>query len=658
VGGDRPKVTALPINYFTDDAGPMVFTIYKVEGKQGTTYIDHQGNSYESLDKWKRHNDLPPGKVAFAKDMALDSLRSNKPQLEIIDTDPNGYKKTMSILKYTAMGLGVAGLVAATGGYGAVALSLLVASGTVGAAHGAEQLRNMNARGEDIWSWSNPNVVHAWFELGSSAASVVGGAAFKAAQLAPGVSRTSNALIQTSAMVNATGFAIDNAAVAYLAKDLYQNWENLSPAERSQGMAQLAFHGALGYGMPKALGGSFFDGFNVPKMRQEMLAQVYVRGSEHDAFVAKNLSAINNTNQIPDIDISVPIRPDASLKLGEMRANYDQNSGKFIDITYHPGSQYTWAEIAVHLDTATRNAGSLRKRASNVLREKPEPVASADRDATLEINKLALKASVLENQLISPSVSASERWRINAELIELKQQIQQLKSQRSGVDEPGAGFIAQPGKTNNSAIVSANLTKRDIEHINRGEFSANGIHRSGGHGYQANRQELLKNGYTEINEAEYLTLYKAEKKYVSDLKVWMNAPRRGATRGGARPNPEDYGLSKGYKTLDQRKVFYMKAQSNGYFKGGISPAKNPIHRDGKTWFPNNWDEKVQNTVADYISNMPKTQSDSLTIQTGWVKYENGSIVVKKSANSQDGFIKVNLLTDNQGERTLFPDQFQ
>jgi hypothetical protein len=198
-------------------------------GQKDQFLKDPAGFVVKKINKTSTHkydcNDLPIGKAVFAKNMELGALQSENPQLERIHTDPKDHKKGKKVLMCSALALGTAALRRIPGG-GSSASTLMLYSALFGAAHGGETLRNMHTRGEEIFSW-NSNVVHAWFELGGSAFGGMGIGGAKIAQMMPKVSNASRAIAGGAAVTSTAGFVIDNAAMGYIGKELFQNWENL-----------------------------------------------------------------------------------------------------------------------------------------------------------------------------------------------------------------------------------------------------------------------------------------------------------------------------------------------------------------------------------------------------------------------------------------------
>lgn len=201
----------------------------------------------------------------------------------------------------------------------------------------------------------------------------------------------------------------------------------------------------------------------------------------------------------------------------------------------------------------------------------------------------------------------------------------------------------------------SDLTDEEMGHILDGEFSAENIHVSGGHGFPQNIQQLRSKGYTQIPRAEFDHRFALEKPYDDAMKAWQNGNRK--TRG-PRPRKENYDLAADHVTMREQKVFYFDPVGGGSYKGGVFPAKNPIHIDGKTWLPSGWKEpEVEAVTRHMIATVTPTMNEqgTMKIYTTFVKIENG--VIETSATAAPGFFKVSLL-DNGTKRTLFPQMNQ
>jgi hypothetical protein len=201
----------------------------------------------------------------------------------------------------------------------------------------------------------------------------------------------------------------------------------------------------------------------------------------------------------------------------------------------------------------------------------------------------------------------------------------------------------------------SDLTDEELEHILDGEFSAENIHVSGGHGYPQNIKKLEAKGYTQISSAEFNQRFALEKPYDDAMKAWKSGNRK--TRG-PRPRKENFGLAADHVTLREQKVFYFDPAGGGSYKGGVLPAKNPIHIDGKTWLPDGWGKTDVEAVTRHMIatvNPTTNAQGTMKIYTTFVKIENG--VIETSATAAPGFLKVSLL-DNGTKRTLFPQMNQ
>src|SRR5205085_4087512 len=114
IGGDDPKVTVLPVQFASNDTGPVNIPLFRVQDKNTgkDRYVDNAGRSYDDFNDWKNNNQLPSGNMTFPKDGHLTS----DAKLDSQDTPADSFSNKLKA------GLDNAALVGGTLAAGAVLL--------------------------------------------------------------------------------------------------------------------------------------------------------------------------------------------------------------------------------------------------------------------------------------------------------------------------------------------------------------------------------------------------------------------------------------------------------------------------------------------------------------------------------------------------------
>lgn len=198
-------------------------------------------------------------------------------------------------------------------------------------------------------------------------------------------------------------------------------------------------------------------------------------------------------------------------------------------------------------------------------------------------------------------------------------------------------------------------------HIHDGDFNTEGRHTGGGHS-NSNISALQAANYTRTTKEEALKLkafYDAKReydKYRDLLKQYRNGTLTEKPVKVEKPIPSNYGL-----TGDSVKYFYQEENTDGLStKGGIVDSKNPIHRDGHTWFPDAWPQESIENIAHMMETCgigKKQESPLSTTYSAYVKVDNqGQILF--SENKKAGFTKVKAIRTTGGPMTVFPEMNQ
>jgi len=298
LGGDRARVTVLPVVYaLDDDHGGIVKTaLFKVErgGGQPAKYVDEQGHEYKDLDDYRANNSLPADDVNLAMPSDGKFTLDDRGNVKLFTGDARtegGFEKfrRKSHFDMIVGGIGlVAGVVLTVGSLGTLSVpggALMLASGSLmaagayGVVTSAMSLQNQAEHGVSVNPFKNEQARMEWVNLGLSAASIpVVGASGRALQLAM-KARNSMTLAEKAAKVgDAAAFAEhvsdaqvlmarsaaigkpasiaakplgwgSGAAMADGARNLVQNWDHMSSGERSEQLGMLGLN-AAGFASP------------------------------------------------------------------------------------------------------------------------------------------------------------------------------------------------------------------------------------------------------------------------------------------------------------------------------------------------------------------------------------------------------------------------
>jgi hypothetical protein len=184
VAGDRPvEVTAVPIQFTSEEGGgmfglignheemSMTIPLYQVKDAQGNVlgYVDHQGNSYDSVDEWVDVNPLPDGMLTWPRlddrgnavtsgGQALLTHRRNEDNQTWVDDAGMLIGIVGGIVVIVGTGGTATPLVAA--GYAAIGLSAGIAIENT-LANGTDMVR----RGQSIAPWESWSNAAMWADL-------------------------------------------------------------------------------------------------------------------------------------------------------------------------------------------------------------------------------------------------------------------------------------------------------------------------------------------------------------------------------------------------------------------------------------------------------------------------------------------------------------
>ena len=260
-GGEGARVAALPVTVASKEHGLIQTVIWRVETADGQEkFVDYnpatqEARTYASFEDWKNNNQLPPGEMTYARNGHLTAGVDGKPQLETgntpntVDTAWEAWIKPA--LDGAALAGGIVLLGAAVVGTGGTAVMVGGALlGAYGAGTGGVELADRVAHGQTL-SLGNAQARNAWLNVGASALSL--GAMGASMRLANMSGRAGNAMgdtvqlaqmAQTARGLNVAAQYADTAAFADGGLMLAANWDRMTPAERTQALAMMAFWSA------------------------------------------------------------------------------------------------------------------------------------------------------------------------------------------------------------------------------------------------------------------------------------------------------------------------------------------------------------------------------------------------------------------------------
>jgi hypothetical protein len=240
-GGEAPQVRAVPVYLRVADDKMAKTTIFRVQGRDGRERIvDNVGRIYDSLEKWKQHNQLGAVDVFLPQGGQLQG-RDGKVVLEAFNN--RRFDNTaLPVLRGGVAILGAAAGVAVMLGSGGVTAPLVMAGGAVfSVADSGATLADRAQHGQTL-ALSDRQARAAWLDFG---AGLLGAGA---------IGSGSRVLARASDLADV--LTLGNGA-----RDLASDWNRLSPGERVLAGAQLAFWASM-------LGASQFHGgrFNMDSL--------------------------------------------------------------------------------------------------------------------------------------------------------------------------------------------------------------------------------------------------------------------------------------------------------------------------------------------------------------------------------------------------------
>lgn len=348
MGGGEVGVSVLPVQFSSQDSGPVDLQLYRVEGANGQErFVDNIGRVYGSFDAWKQENELPPGQMTYPADGHLapgGSTRletANTPNVSDTFWEHVGDVADVAALVGGVVASGV--IIVGSGGTatplvaGAWAVAIGSAAYTGARAYG--DLADRANHGQTL-SLTDAEARAAWLSLAGSGLTVAGAGATRLASLAGEGALAANGA-RAAGILNAGANWADATATVDTAVALQQNWNDLTPAQRAQMGLQIAFWGGMTGVSARTGGGSLTDAFSFrAQMNHAML------------------------------ETGAAIRPDGELDAGaaSVVAVRDARTGQVTDIRVDYGPGTSKAVIDIHTQVARElisngGAGGVMRRA-------------------------------------------------------------------------------------------------------------------------------------------------------------------------------------------------------------------------------------------------------------------------------------------------------
>ncbi len=286
---DTPLIAVVPVQYSSKQTGPVDLPLFRVENAQGQSrFVDNTGRVYKDFADWEGNNKLPPGNMTYPAGGQLNAQGNNLVSKNTPDTVDSVGEHLWSWTKGAALvggtiagGIVIGAAIIGTGGtIVVIAGGVALASGGVMAIDGATNLADRAAHGQSVADLTDASVRGAWIDIASGTLPVVGKVAGSTAKLVNGTVRATdtvsdlggnaNRILRTTAAVetaaNVGGRVIDGVGFVDQGTQLAQNWEKLSPQDRTMGLLQMGFYAGMGGASAAASrrnGMSFGEMFNV-----------------------------------------------------------------------------------------------------------------------------------------------------------------------------------------------------------------------------------------------------------------------------------------------------------------------------------------------------------------------------------------------------------
>ena len=396
MGGGEISVATLPIQFSSQETGPVDLQIYRVEGQNGQErFVDNVGRVYENFEAWREENDLPPGQQTFPAGGRLGEPGETRMVTENTpDVSDTFWEHVGDVADVAALAGGVVASGVILVGSGGTATPLVAgawgvalgSAGYMGIKAGAE-LYDRHSHGQTL-SLSDPDARAAWLSLAGSGLTVAGAGVMRGATALAGQgSRWAPAAARAAGILNASANFTDAGAAVDQANSLVQNWDKLTPAQRAQMGLSIAFWGGMTGVSARASGGRVTDAFS---------------------FRAQMNSAL--------IQSGAAIRANPNMAAGHARVNTGYTDGGRLNLSveYGPGTSRT--SIDIHRDVArslidnSGVQGAIRRTLGDGTQFRP---GSRGEEIALEVTKHQALIRAYDEQI--PNAPTREQAALRAE---------------------------------------------------------------------------------------------------------------------------------------------------------------------------------------------------------------------------------------------------
>ncbi|MBL8150460.1 MAG: DUF4781 domain-containing protein [Blastocatellia bacterium] len=253
VGGKQPKVTVLPIVLNTKEGGMIQLPLFRVkEVRNGREtgrdlFVDNQGRRYDSITHWKDTNKLPQGRIYYPENGKLETGADGSVKVTAANT-PATVDTWWEEIAPWVDGIAIVGGVIAGGviliGSGGTAAPIVAgAAGLWTAGRAGEELYDIYSHGESLSPFESRQARSAWLNLASSGIS--GLAALSQTVKVANLSQRGLTIMTWQQRLGVAAQYADTLAIANTGRDLWQNWDKMTPEDRMMAVGQMAFWGGM-----------------------------------------------------------------------------------------------------------------------------------------------------------------------------------------------------------------------------------------------------------------------------------------------------------------------------------------------------------------------------------------------------------------------------
>ncbi|MCA9555491.1 MAG: DUF4781 domain-containing protein, partial [Myxococcales bacterium] len=293
VGGEDARVTVLPVQYSSDETGPVELPLFRVQDRESgqDRFVDNTGRTYDSFEDWQQNNKLPPGNMTYPADGHLTRGADGQVSLQSGNTpdtvDTLGEHVVQALDTAALVGGVVAGGAVILGSGGTAGPVVLGAASLWGAGRSGERLLDRANHGESINPFTDADARSEWLNLGANALGVAAvGATAGAVRLARAGSALSPAAATAASALNVGAAAADTLAMADTGYTLATRWDDLTGAQRAQMGLSMAFWGAGTAARTRLSGSDGINPFDAGAMRRAILAERPPSAVAADDFAA------------------------------------------------------------------------------------------------------------------------------------------------------------------------------------------------------------------------------------------------------------------------------------------------------------------------------------------------------------------------------------